>query len=173
MAKRDHINSPLFSKLCMLPLILWGWGSTFLAIVTSSIYVYMYIFHLMSVPLTNGDLVCQDMMVWKPGKLQRSSKVQNRRASFDVELYLTVHKSFVSTYFIKYYSLWLHVSSQLSLLGDYLIIRKYNEVNHRDRAQLIHINSDKTWHNDFCLVSRPSYLDLICTFSLFCIGYYF
>jgi hypothetical protein len=36
MAKRDHINSPLFSKLCMLPLILWGWGSTFLAIVTSS-----------------------------------------------------------------------------------------------------------------------------------------
>ena len=33
---RVHINSPLFSKLRMLPLILWEWGSTFLAIVTSS-----------------------------------------------------------------------------------------------------------------------------------------
>jgi hypothetical protein len=38
LAKWDHINGPLFSKLCMLPLIPWGWGSTFLAIVTSSLY---------------------------------------------------------------------------------------------------------------------------------------
>jgi hypothetical protein len=38
LAKRDHINSPLFSKLRMLPLIPSGRGSTFLAIVTSSTY---------------------------------------------------------------------------------------------------------------------------------------
>jgi hypothetical protein len=35
-----------------------------------------------------------------------------------------------------YYSS-LHVSPQLSLLDDYFIIRKYSELNHRDRA---HIN---------------------------------
>jgi hypothetical protein len=29
------------------------------------------------------------------------------------------------------------------MLGDYLITRKYNELNHRDRAQ-ININSDKS-----------------------------
>jgi hypothetical protein len=57
--------------------------------------------------------------------------------------------------FIKYYSLWLHVSSQLSLLDDYFIIRKYNELNHRDRAQ-ININSNK---NIIQWLSRPSYLN--------------
>jgi hypothetical protein len=31
----------------------------------------------------------------------------------------------------------LHVSSQLSLLDDYFIIRKYNEFNHCDRSQLV------------------------------------
>jgi hypothetical protein len=36
--------------------------------------------------------------------------------------------------FIKYYPTCLHVSSQLSLLDAYFIIRKYNELNHRDRA---------------------------------------
>jgi hypothetical protein len=41
---------------------------------------------------------------------------------------------------IKYYSSWLHVSSQLSLLDEYFIIQKYNELNHRDRTQ-ININS--------------------------------
>ena len=35
-AKRDHTNSTLFIKLLMLPFIPWGWGSIFLAIVTSS-----------------------------------------------------------------------------------------------------------------------------------------
>jgi hypothetical protein len=44
--------------------------------------------------------------------------------------------------FIKYYSSWLLVSSQLSLLDGYLIIRKYNELDNRDRAQ-ININSNK------------------------------
>jgi hypothetical protein len=44
--------------------------------------------------------------------------------------------------FIKYYSSWLHISSQLFLLDDYVIIRKYNELNHRDHQQ-ININSDK------------------------------
>jgi hypothetical protein len=36
LAKWGRINSPLFRKLRMLPLISWGRGSTFLAIVTSS-----------------------------------------------------------------------------------------------------------------------------------------
>jgi hypothetical protein len=77
-----------------------------------------------------------------------TSKSQNRRALFDVELYLTVHKSFISTSLNIIYPTsfpdlsWLHVSSQLSLLNDYVIIRKYHELNHSDRAQ-ININSDK------------------------------
>jgi hypothetical protein len=79
---------------------------------------------------------------------RQTSKPQNRRPLFDVELYLTVHKSFVSTSLNIIYPTsfpdlsWLHVSSQLSLLNDYVIIRKYHELNHRDRAQ-ININSDK------------------------------
>ena len=41
------------------------------------------------------SMVCQDMVVWKPAKLQ-SYKI--KKALFDVELlYLTVHKSFLST----------------------------------------------------------------------------
>jgi hypothetical protein len=70
---------------------------------------------------------------------RQTSKPQNRRPLFDVGLYLTVHKSLN---FIKYYSSWLHVSFQLSILDNYFILRKYNELNHRDRAQ-ININSDK------------------------------
>ena len=36
----------------------------------------------------------------------------------------------------------MHVSTQLSLLDCYLIIRKYehNELNHRDRAQILSLN---------------------------------
>ena len=54
----------------------------------------------------------------------KTQKLQNRRPLFDVELYLTVDKSFVSTLLnIRHdYSSWLHVSSQLSLLDDYFII---------------------------------------------------
>jgi hypothetical protein len=46
------------------------------------------------------------------------------------------HAQILCLSFIKYHSSWLHVSSQLSLLDDYFIIRKYNELNHRDRAQI-------------------------------------
>jgi hypothetical protein len=56
-------------------------------------------------------VVCQDMMV--SVEIQQTSKLQNKGTLFDVELCLTVHKSF----FIKYHVLniivdsWLHVSS--------------------------------------------------------------
>jgi hypothetical protein len=46
-----------------------------------------------------------------------------------------LHKSFVSTSFNI-------IHRQLSPLDGYLIIQKYNELNHCDRAQ-ININSDK------------------------------
>ena len=69
----------------------------------------------------------------------QTSKLQNRRPLFDA----VPHRAqILCLNFIKYYSCWLHVSSQLSLLDDYLIIRTYNELNHRDCAQ-ININSDK------------------------------
>jgi hypothetical protein len=42
LAKGDQRNSPLFSKLRILPLIPWGWGSTFLAIVTSNYIYYLF-----------------------------------------------------------------------------------------------------------------------------------
>jgi hypothetical protein len=44
LAKQDHINSPLFSKLRMLALIHWGWGSTFLAIETSSLHDHLKLY---------------------------------------------------------------------------------------------------------------------------------
>ena len=86
-------------------------------------------------------IVCPDMHGLET---RQTSKLQSGRPLFDVELYLTVHKSFASTS-LKYYSSWLHISSQLSLLDDYFIIRKYNKLNYRDCAQ-ININSDKK-HN--------------------------
>ena len=57
--------------------------------------------------------------------------------------------------FTKHYYAWLHIS--ITFLPHSTIIRKYNESNHRDRAQ-INVNSDKKLHNDFRLVSRPSHL---------------
>ena len=72
-------------------------------------------------------IVCEDLVVWKPA--WQTSKLQNRGPLFDVELCLTVHKSFVST------------SLNIFHRGS-LIIRKYNELNHRDCAQF-NINSDR------------------------------
>jgi hypothetical protein len=69
------------------------------------------------------------MVVWNPGK-----KPQRRPKLFDVP-----HRSqILCLNLIKYYSSWLHVSSQLSLLDGFFIIRKYNvnELNHRDRVQI-------------------------------------
>ena len=72
-------------------------------------------------------IVCDDMMIWKPGN---TSKRKNGRSLFDVELYLTVHAQILCLNFMKYYSSWLHVSSdQLSLfIDDYFIIRNCNEL---------------------------------------------
>jgi hypothetical protein len=73
------------------------------------------------------SIVCQDMMVPKPGNLQ-NPKIE--------ELYLMLNRyraQIVCPNFIKYFSSWLRISSQQFLLDDYgLIIRKYNELNHRD-----------------------------------------
>jgi hypothetical protein len=68
-------------------------------------------------------------VVWKPGKLQ-SHKIEDL---FDVELYLTVHKSFVSTQLNI-----IHRGCTFHLRYPYMywIIRKHNKVNHRDRAKL-------------------------------------
>ena len=54
---------------------------------------------------------------------QQTSKLQNRRTLFDVARYIIMHAQIISLYiFIKYYSSWLYVSSQLSLMDDYFII---------------------------------------------------
>ena len=51
----------------------------------------------------------------------------------------------------------------LSLLDGYFIIRKYNELNHHDRAQ-ININSDKNIKQRFmCSFHTIVYLDRICS----------
>jgi hypothetical protein len=71
---------------------------------------------------------------------QTSKPAQNRRPLFDVELYLTVHKSFVSTSLNIIVAAHLISAILIGRLPNY--IRKYNELNHRDRAQ-ININSDK------------------------------
>jgi hypothetical protein len=73
---------------------------------------------------------------------RQTSKVTKKKTLF--VWYWTVPRGAQILYlnFIKYYSSWLHVSSQLSLLDGYFIIRKYSELNHHDRAQ-ININSDK------------------------------
>jgi hypothetical protein len=74
---------------------------------------------------------------------RQTSKPQNRRPLFDVELYLTVHKSFVSTSLNTIHpGCTFHLSYPYWTFTSNFIIRKYNEFNHRDRAQ-ININSDK------------------------------
>jgi hypothetical protein len=68
------------------------------------------------------------MIVWKPGKLQ-SHKIEDL-CNF-VWCWTIPHRAqILCLNFIKYYSLWLHVSSQLSLLDDYFNIWKHNELNH-------------------------------------------
>jgi hypothetical protein len=71
---------------------------------TGNFFIILVVLHLV--------IVCQDMMVLEA---RQTSKLQNRRALFDVELYLTVHKSFVSTS-LNITHRWLHVSCQLSLI---------------------------------------------------------
>ena len=82
-------------------------------------------------------IVCPDMHGLET---RQTPKLQSGRPLFDVELYLTVHKSFVSTS-LKYYSSWLHVSISAIPIGQLLHYRrKYNKLNYRDCAQ-ININS--------------------------------
>jgi hypothetical protein len=72
---------------------------------------------------------------------RQTSKPQNRRPLFDVELYLAVHKSFVATSLnIIQQGSTFHLS--YPYLDAYFIMRKYKELNHRQCAQ-ININSDK------------------------------
>ena len=80
------------------------------------------------------------MMIWKAGKLQ----------SYKIEYFCCLMLNCTSPCtnpfclnFTKYYSSWLHVSSQLSLLHDCLIIRKYIELNYSDHALQININPDE------------------------------
>jgi hypothetical protein len=53
----------------------------------------------------------------------------------------------------------LRVTFQLSQLDGYFIIQKYNELNHRERAQTLELNhvSVHIKRGDFYSVSRPSY----------------
>ena len=78
---------------------------------------------------------------------------------------VTLHKSFVSTSLNIIHPgcgrfIWLYVSSQLSLLDDYFIMRKYNELNHRDRAQILCLNFIKYYSTSLNII-HPG-----CTFHL-------
>jgi hypothetical protein len=87
--------------------------------------------------LQNRPRIANDISLEPPSPLLLRAKPQNRRSLLDVELYLTVHKSFVS--FIKYY---LRGSDERSELNHrdraqlYVVHRAPPERNHRDRAQL-------------------------------------
>ena len=71
----------------------------------------------------------------------KTSKLQNRRPLFDVELYLTVHKAFVSISLnIIHRGRTFHFN--YIPIGRLLDYKKYNELNRCDCAQ-ININSDK------------------------------
>jgi hypothetical protein len=60
----------------------------------------------------------------------------------------------LSQLLIKYSSSWLQrFILAIPILDDYFIIRKYNELNHRDRAQ-ININSDKNIKQRLLLSSQ-------------------
>jgi hypothetical protein len=69
-------------------------------------------------------------------EFRQTSKPQNRRPLFDVELYRLPHRAeILCLKFVKYYSSWLYVSAQLSISDGYLILyEKYKELNHRDRV---------------------------------------
>ena len=82
-------------------------------------------------------------MTKNDGLEARQSAEPQNKPLFDVELYLTVHKSFASTSLNIIHRDWTFHLMQLSLLDGYFTVRKYNELNHRhDRAQ-INIKSDK------------------------------
>ena len=81
------------------------------------------------------SMVCHDMMVWKRGKLQ-SHKIEGLCLLLNCTSPCTNPLTLFQLHWI--FSSWLHVPS---LLDVHLIIRKYNELNHHDRAQ-ININSD-------------------------------
>jgi hypothetical protein len=91
-------------------------------------------------------------MVWKPSKLQ-SHKIE------DLWLCLMLNSTSPCTNPLsQFHSMLLIVVarfiSAILILVYPVIIRKYNEVNHRDRAQM-NINPDNTMTS----VSTPSYLD--------------
>jgi hypothetical protein len=73
---------------------------------------------------------------------RQTSKPQNGRHGrrlFDVELHLTMHKSFVPTSLnITHRGCTFHISYPYWAVT----LRTYNELNHRDRARS-NINSDK------------------------------
>jgi hypothetical protein len=73
---------------------------------------------------------------------RQTSKLQYRRSTFVWCWTVPALCKNPFSQLIKYYSLWVHVSSQLYLLDGYFIIPKYNELNHLHRAQ-ININADK------------------------------
>ena len=83
-------------------------------------------------------------MTKNDGLEARQSAEPQNKPLFDVELYLTVHKSFASTSLNIIHRDW----TQFHLSYPYWTVitlyeRKYNELNHRhDRAQ-INIKSDK------------------------------
>ena len=82
---------------------------------------------------------------------RKMSKPQHRSLVLDVGLYLTVHKIFLN--FSEYSSWWLHISPLTAipigrLLYPTILIRKYNEFNHIDRAET-NINPDKKKIQDF------------------------
>ena len=74
-------------------------------------------------------------LMWNGLEARQTSKLQNRRPLFDVELYLTVHKAYVSTSLnIIHCDCTFHLSYLYWTVTS--LLRKYNELNHRDRAQI-------------------------------------
>ena len=62
LAMWNHINSPVFGKLCMLPLKPFGWGSTFLAIVTSSFAIVLLLHYIQLIIISVSDFHDCDIM---------------------------------------------------------------------------------------------------------------
>jgi hypothetical protein len=57
------------------------------------------------------DIVYQDIIIYDGLECRQTSKAQNRRPLFDVELHEPHRAQILFLNFIKYYSSWLHINA--------------------------------------------------------------
>jgi hypothetical protein len=115
---------------------------------------------ILQIPLTGQSHLDHNLSRYDGLETRQTSKPQDRRPLFDVELYLTVHKSFVSTSLsIIHRGCTFHLRYPIGPLLNYTNSMSSITATLHKLTQ----TQTKTQNKHFCLVSRPaSYLDILC-----------